>query len=219
MKYRFVGDVHGKYTRYVDAIQGCERSIQVGDFGMGFGPTQTLEETVFKDGNHRFIRGNHDSPAMCALSRGWIDDGTVEDDMMFVGGAWSIDYARRIPGLDWWPDEELSQERLYEIGHLYYNVKPKVMVTHDCPLSVSKKLFVDRGLGLGTKSIPTRTGQAFESMFKDHKPKLYIFGHWHNDVDEVIDGTRFICLNELSFVDINIETYEVIWPAGHKLRT
>jgi hypothetical protein len=49
-------------------------------------------------------------------------------------------------------------------------------------------------------------------MFSIHKPDLWIFGHWHCDADEVIDGTRFICLNELSYVDVDMETLEVKWP-------
>ena len=86
------------------------------------------------------------------------------------------------------------------------------MVTHDCPLSVSEELFIKRGKSFSGGQYRTRTGTAFEEMFSIHKPKLWIFGHWHNNVDEVIDGTRFICLNELSYADIDLETLEVYFP-------
>jgi len=42
--------------------------------------------------------------------------------------------------------------------------------------------------------------------------KQSIFGHWHSNADEVIDGTRFICLNELSYCDIDVNTLEVNFP-------
>jgi hypothetical protein len=43
-------------------------------------------------------------------------------------------------------------------------------------------------------------------MFIGHKPKLWIFGHWHVPFDEVIAGTRFICLPELAYIDIDTST-------------
>lgn len=45
-------------------------------------------------------------------------------------------------------------------------------------------------------------------MFTAHKPKLWLFGHWHMPFDEVVSGTRFICLAELATIDVDIETME-----------
>jgi hypothetical protein len=58
--------------------------------------------------------GNHDNPYMCKQDMvGYISDGTVEGDVMYIGGAWSIDnpvappgWYRRTAGFDWWFDEE-----------------------------------------------------------------------------------------------------------------
>lgn len=36
MKIRFIGDVHCKWSKYEKLIKGCDRSVQVGDFGVGF---------------------------------------------------------------------------------------------------------------------------------------------------------------------------------------
>ena len=104
---RLIGDIHGEWELYhqtaTDAINfgGCERTIQVGDFGVGFsGPYWHDRADEFHwDGTHRFIRGNHDDPARCRKMAGWIQDGLIEDDVMFIGGAWSIDHAHRTEGV------------------------------------------------------------------------------------------------------------------------
>lgn len=188
---RFIGDVHGEMDNYLALLPSCERSIQVGDFGAGFVPLPSM------DLNHRFIRGNHDSPDVCRAHPNWIKDGTIDNDVMFVGGAYSIDYLFRTPGVSWWFDEELSWPELDTIIDLYIETKPRIMVTHDGPQLVMKKMFpfLDRH---------SRTQVAFQHMFDMHKPELWVCGHWHEDRNEVIQDTRFICLGELSYMDIDL---------------
>jgi hypothetical protein len=146
---RFIGDVHGKYGRYKKLIADVENSIQVGDMGVGF-----RRVGGFRDGelysnpphyamaraNHRFIRGNHDNPGECAKHSQWIDDGKIEGDTMFIGGAVSIDRALRQEGYNWWSDEELSAERLNELVDRFVQIRPRVMVTHDCPEEVAVEM-------------------------------------------------------------------------------
>lgn len=215
-KMRAVGDVHGyKYELSLvlnNIPDDITSVVQVGDMGVGFQQGdfwhESLEEMLQKV-NGRFIRGNHDNPEQCREMKTWIKDGTIENDVMFIGGAWSIDYQWRTKGIDLWDDEELSYQELNQMIEIYDYVRPKVMVTHDCPLSVSNKLFIEKGKSLSGTQYKTKTGSAFEEMFKIHKPDLWIFGHWHSDADEVIDGTRFICLSELSYADIDLETLNV----------
>jgi len=223
MKTRFIGDVHGlKYELSIllDNIpQDVTSVVQVGDMGIGFGQGDYWHESLddmMQKVNGRFIRGNHDNPSMCKTMKTWIPDGVVENDIMYVGGAWSIDYQWRTKGIDIWDDEELSYEELERLIDVYTLVAPSIMVTHDCPLSVSNKLFIENGKSFSNKQYKTRTGMALEAMLEIHKPKLHVFGHWHNDADRIIDGTRFICLDELSYVDIDTETLEVKWPDGRQ---
>jgi hypothetical protein len=204
---RFIGDIHGKYLPYIKRARKSPdgHSIQVGDFGVGFGNDKVpnFEPHGLDPKKHRFIRGNHDNPTVCAKSPSWILDGTQEGDMYFLGGAESIDQQYRIEGVSWWRDEELSQERMWTItSEFYYNkLKPRIMVTHDAPCSICQKLFGYPWLKFET---PSRTQQMLDSILAYHKPYLHIFGHWHEDKDEVIDGTRFICLGELSYIDIDM---------------
>lgn len=214
MLTRLIGDTHGEWELYhqtaTDAVNhGVERTIQVGDFGVGFsGPYWHDRADEFAwDGTHRFIRGNHDDPARCKKMAGWIPDGRVENDVMFIGGAWSIDHMYRTPGVTWWEDEELSIEALYHMIDVYSMVKPRVMITHDCPQEVSTPMFIQSGLALfkgNAKTIPTRTGMAFNTMLSIHQPDEWYFGHWHHSMQYKYGRTMFQCLGIHDFVDVEL---------------
>lgn len=199
-KIRFVGDIHGNNNEYLSIIHGVEKSIQVGDYGCGF----VHNPIPFSDrDNHRFIRGNHDNPHQCKAEANWIPDGTVEDNMMFIGGASSIDRHWRTEGLDWWPEEQCSYAQLDRFISIAHQVQPEIMVTHECPDSVSNVLCEHTGLNKWPDESVTR--KAFDVLFHIHKPKLWLFGHWHVDFDVVIDGCRFICLNVYDYADVDTE--------------
>lgn len=203
MKTRFIGDIHGKMLPYLGLLDECENSIQVGDFGFGFGAKGEAEfiDSMLDEmpGNHRFIRGNHDSPKEAAKSPRWIKDGTIENDMMLIGGAHSIDRDYRIDGVSWWRDEELSHEELNGLISLYAFVQPKIMVTHTAPISIPRDHMGFKIFGNGS-----RTELALDEMLHTHRPETWIFGHWHKDFDLYIGRTRFICLNELNYIDLEI---------------
>jgi Calcineurin-like phosphoesterase len=221
---RLVGDAHGKFRRYSTILDNSPYStIQVGDMGVGFRHTQGPREGEFQggppydkmlEGGHRFIRGNHDNPAYAAKHTQYIPDGTVEGNVMFVGGALSIDRIYRIEGYSWWADEELSGHELAAIKHKYAHPVPEIMVTHECPESIAemilRTMYPDNGQIKLDPRFASRTRVAFEDMFRSYQPKLWIFGHWHVPFDQIVNGTRFICLPELATVDVDIDKAEVI---------
>jgi hypothetical protein len=51
---------------------------------------------------------------------------------------------------------------------------------------------------------PSLSRQAFNSMLQFHQPKVWVFGHWHRSFDNVINGTRFVCLDELETKEIDV---------------
>lgn len=209
MLTRLIGDVHGKFDRYKKIIAGCERSIQVGDMGVGFRNRHGEVKNnpphyAMVRGDHRFIRGNHDNPAECRKHSQFIADGTVENDVMFVGGAVSIDKVYRTEGISWWPDEELSAAELNQIVDVYAVVKPRVMITHECPESVAEIICRRMPSSKLDPRFASRTRQAFQSMLEIHQPESWWHGHWHLSIDHVVNGTRFICLAELEYRDVDL---------------
>lgn len=203
MKIRFIGDIHGKLIDYLQIIENCDKSVQVGDFGLGFGTkgaADFIDSMIDQmDGDHKFIRGNHDNPAECKKSKHWISDGDIRNGIMHIGGAWSIDQEWRTAGVDWWHDEELSYTELDTLIGIYDFLRPKIMVTHTFPISAPRDHFGKRIFGEGC-----RTEHALQRMLEIHRPDVWIGGHWHLSFDGVVEGTRFICLNELEYIDLEI---------------
>lgn len=216
----FIGDVHGKFGRYKEILKSSVYpTIQVGDMGVGFLKFPHGEKTanppydLMVEKDALFIRGNHDNPEFCLQHPRCIKDGTVIDNMMFCGGAVSIDKAYRHEGFSWWEDEELSESDLVNVEQTYAVAKPEIMVSHECPEKIAA-LLVGRLNNLATpgqkwKLDPrwdSRTRHAFDRMHSVHQPQLWIFGHWHVRFDDIVDGTRFICLPELATIDIDTKT-------------
>jgi calcineurin-like phosphoesterase family protein len=204
-----VGDVHGKFEQYKTIIRNYPDTIQVGDMGVGFrNYPGTWNEGGFQHNpphykmvqmNARFIRGNHDNPEECKKHSQWICDGLIEDGVMFVGGAYSIDKDWRLEGYDWWPDEEISYDDMLRILDIYERNKPRVMVTHDGP-----EFMLNYYLSHHWR-MSTRTGQFFDRLFELHQPEIWIHGHHHISFDKVVKGTRFVVLAELEHKFIEID--------------
>lgn len=199
---RLIGDIHGDIFKYMNIISGATESVQVGDFGIGF-IDDDLPDQLHADGQHKFIRGNHDDPSRCKERPGYIPDGTydAERSILYIGGAWSIDWKWRVPGRSWWPDEELSVSELVRMHELMVHHEPRIVVTHDCPASVAYDFFIK---GTNKPLYETRTAQALEGMFRRYQPEQWYFGHWHEDVSREINGTQFTCLGINSYVDIEV---------------
>lgn len=212
---RLIGDIHGMVNDYKAYSIGdfAGPTIQIGDFGIGFGQSDYWHESVNEfhtSGGHRFIRGNHDNPATCKTMSGYIPDGLVENDVMFIGGAWSIDnpnappgWYRRTANYDWWDDEECSDKQFRHFLEIYATVKPRVMITHDCPAKVSYPMFWGSGFIKGPV-YPNRTSAWFDKFIDVHEPEEWYFGHWHKTMAHKHGRTMFQCIGELDYIDVEL---------------
>lgn len=216
---RIIGDIHGMVNDcrayLLHDFQGS--AIQVGDFGIGMGQSDYWHESVdalCKEYDLTFIRGNHDNPAKCKEMYGWIKDGTVKNNTMFIGGAWSIDnpdaptgWYKRTSGVDWWPEEELSDEEFTRILEIYATIKPEIVISHDCPASISNTMFKKSGIIKGPWYY-NRTSDWLDKFMQVHQPQIYIFGHWHHTALHIHDNTYFMCLGELDYIDLDLNNIE-----------
>ena len=207
-KIAIIGDVHGDFDAYVEITKTCERSIQIGDFGAGFSTKSSNK--LDEDGshmpmlspNHKFIRGNHDNPALCKMHPNWIPDVTVEGNKFFMGGAHSIDQRNRNIGINWWDDEELSYEELNNAIDIYAAAKPRYVFTHDCPEIVGAVFFGGNSYKVRHNS---STMQALSMMFDIHQPEAWFFGHYHQYKYAFVKGTRFVCVPILTAFEYDFE--------------
>jgi DNA repair exonuclease SbcCD nuclease subunit len=195
-------------------VKGITSSCQAGDMSIGF-PAHSNVKYVRNDKDwspelescHKFIRGNHDDPALCRSHPNYLGDYGFADkpNIFYVSGGYSVDHTFRIPDLTWWSDEELSEDQMNSAIVLYEEMKPKIMVSHECPLamkidSVTNKWKFDHN---------SRTELMLQSMFEIHQPDYWIFGHHHQRKETDKNGTHFVCLDELLDGKINDCIYEI----------
>ena len=205
-----IGDVHGKtetYQKIVHRLLPGQRSIQIGDMGIGFKGVGLHEMSQ----DHKWFRGNHDNPEKCRANSNYLGDfGYLPDDKLFwLAGAFSIDRVYRVEGVSWWRDEELSIEELGKAVNLYEETKPDYVLSHECPSDAAVFMLQSIASADGSAAYfnakrdcaNSRTAQALQLMYGIHQPKEWIFGHYHVDKTFHLkqdSRTKFTCVAELS---------------------
>lgn len=195
-----VGDIHGDWRmlRLLSKKYKDNQVIFLGDFGVGF-PPDPKDPDPAPIPNVKFVRGNHDNPAVCKLRTDYLGDYGVMGKIGFISGAWSIDHYLRTPDVDWWEDEQLSSVELQKAIDLIVKEKPPIIISHCAPDVFAKELVFD--------FVPTRTGQAMQILFEQYQPELWVCGHYHTSLDLVIGRTMFKCLNIAEPFDLNEDEY------------
>jgi len=219
-KIGFVGDLHGDMEHVLIAARtlhdlGVKVIIVTGDFGFIWprinyrrsldklsSRLNALDITLyFVDGNHEWfpellsyaqdqdgLRSIRDN--VIHLPRGYRIELTSGAMFAALGGANSIDRDLRKEGLDWWPEESITETDLALLGSELVDV----LVGHDAPLGLR---ILDQFLD-STKSswAPDMVRYSHEGRAQFHKgfaavrPRIYIGGHYHYFVNEriSIDG-------------------------------
>lgn len=208
---RIIGDVHGKYQEYIALTKGCDYSIQIGDMGFNYDAISNLDGAC-----HKFFRGNHDN-----YDTYWQDINTFGYSnygyeqfngfqFFYVGGGFSIDWKQRQQAYlaggpkTYWDKEELGLESMYNAIDKYKMIKPRVVISHECPRIISKEVGNNEILevfGYNPRTFTTRTSELLQMMFEYHRPEYWFFGHYHRNWAKNVNGTDFRCIDELSYVD------------------
>ena len=196
MSIIYAGDLHGDLSAIEKIDQLANKSnakaiVQVGDFGCRWLPnvdeyftTRTSQVPWYTCG------GNHDNydnweaspkvaPNLTELLPNvyWAARGTCHNidgiKHLFLGGAVSTDKHRRTAGVDWWPQEEPTNQELQMFCDALDNEMPDVVVTHDGPQDI-----VTNVLGLDWGSNLARDLQNINNI-SSHRPTFWAFGHYH----------------------------------------
>lgn len=195
-----IGDIHGHVKRLHEVLDAGslidEDVLAVGDVGLGFCP---VIDSQFFDRPIPFIRGNHDDPAVCRSVPTFVGDYGMWRGCFVCGGADSIDKHMRTPGADWWADEQMDPASMEECLEAYLEVKPLVVISHEAPFCLHPRLVEVVGNSWGP---PRGSATAFllDEMLRRHRPRLWLFGHWHVSFRQEIAGTVFRGLAELEAV-------------------
>ena len=199
-----IGDVHGKYEHYHKIVRQTERhpyTLQIGDFGFKYDTLKNVDST-----RHLILPGNHDNYDTCYNHSNFLGDYGCTSlnriDFFYYRGAYSIDRQYRTIGIDWWDNEEVKIENFMNARELYRDIKPEVMITHDCPQDIALQM-----LKPGQRVYENITSWALQELYNIHQPKLWFFGHWHQSMKIQHGNTQFICLNELETYTLTKDSY------------
>lgn len=188
-KILVIGDVHCKVDEYKSILDKHPElvSVQVGDFGLAYENHWHLDN--IQSTRHKINFGNHDDTDFLFHPHSLRDFSLVREDVMSIRGAFSIDAWDRTIGVDYWEDEELNYKEFEEALDFYLTVKPNIVISHDCPYFIYSYFngYYDNN----------RTASALEHFWNEHKPELWIFGHYHRSLCVYEDITNFVCLKEL----------------------
>ena len=231
----FVGDTHNDLDFAESAAKLARQHdadlIQLGDWGfLGPGHPQQLDELsdmlVGLGVTMRFVDGNHDDHPHLKKLRGRVrvrgvviaknviyqPRGSVHEDedgtrFLFLGGAPSIDKARRVEGESWWSEEVITQADL----NIALSAKGPihVLVTHDAPTFPP---------GFAPKGTPSyqrdqlRSMKRVDALIRHHRPTLHIHGHWHSRYERLHkNGTRVIGLDCNQLDSAYLDDSTLLW--------
>jgi predicted phosphodiesterase len=208
-KVRVIGDVHGKRQEYLNLIREIDFSVQIGDMGFHYEFLKDIDHC-----KHVMFKGNHDDhdvrPRHDLGKYGLHKLGDLE--FFFVSGAFSLDWEYRVEQeysgkwpKTWWKQEELTYLELEGAVTEYVKHKPKIVLTHDCPRSIGRKIgnpgFL-KMFGLDPEKFTTKTSEALDYMFKQWQPDVWVHGHFHKSHKTKEGKTLFVGLNELEYIDL-----------------
>lgn len=198
MKVLLAGDTHGDlphvaYLLGTAAQQGCDRIVQVGDFGywphvepfhdqVAAAARTAAIDIYWLDGNHENFDALETVVDMAAtepqrmldnlwyLARGaaWEWDGCR---FVSLGGAPSVDKEQRVEGSTWWPQELLTESQVTRAQARIADV----LLTHDAPDGVCPII----GPWYKGDPLSTHHRQLISAVADAVQPKLLVHGHYH----------------------------------------
>lgn len=203
-----IGDVHGRFNHIKEALPLTKVNalFQVGDFG--YFPTmenkevESLKELPFPV---FFCDGNHEDHEALKKAKEYRNDGYPSNiyhmprgsvvsvnglNVLFFGGANSIDKNERTPGLDWFPEETISESDMYNLPDCTIDV----VISHTCPDEFFPT--VKKAVGsLYTEKDHSR--KALSYILNKYKPMRWYFGHFHKAIEGTYKDTQWRCLDKI----------------------
>ena len=211
-KILVVGDIHGSWGRLNTLISKKKPDIilQVGDFGwwpsmeINIKKQHACNKWILKgvkpgsskiywcDGNHEehpdLIQNGkiHEMyDGVYHASRGSVFTLPDGRNVLFVGGADSIDKNFRTPGRDWFGGENISQVEFETI--MSVDKKIDIVISHTCPMKFD---IVEK-----THDSCDTNRLVLDEVLTKYKPNYWYFGHWHTFKTGSYKNTDWMCLS------------------------
>lgn len=178
----------GHSTRYVKKETNCLQKIKPGKtkiYWIDGNHEQHSELNKYQNGKIHELEKN-----IFFCSRGsslTLPDGR---NILFIGGARSIDKNMRIEGVDWFREETISNKD-YDLA-LSHDKKIDIIISHTCP-----EYFAPDLIQGNIAKIYDPSCKALNGLFNTYKPSKWYFGHWHLYKEGYYRNCHWTCLNYL----------------------
>jgi len=224
-RYFVTGDCHGNFHRIINFIQKYDLKagdtiIVCGDMGLYWRKDMADANEHIKtyeamchgvnlwwiDGNHenfdiikKFNKPTHQcSPHITYISRGTsmlVKIGEKYKNLLFIGGADSVDKVFRTEHVSWWADETITEDDVKGIRGYYHYV-----FSHACPLGVfnQNKAFLCTLNNINENNAIHISENSLEILRNNIEYDHWYFGHYH--VNKKLDN-KHMCLYE-DFIEI-----------------
>lgn len=133
-------------------------------------------------------------PNVYYMKRGSVLQLPDKRNVLFIGGGDSIDKNMRSIGVDWFPEELISQRDIRDLP----DIKIDIVISHTCPIEfhkevITKGFWEDKQIYIDKIKDPS--AYALSHVLYKYKPSLWYFAHFHTSVVGKYDNTKWYCLN------------------------
>lgn len=165
-----------------------------------FGVKAKDTKVYFCDGNHEdhwdLVNERNYMKAPCKVMHNvyYMKRGSVLKlpdgrNILFIGGAESIDRDSRTLGVDWFPEESINHSNIENLP----DTEIDIVISHTCPVEmyedITKKSNIYKMIGPSER--------ALSYVLDKYKPNLWYFGHYHLFLKGQIRNTKWFCLNTI----------------------
>lgn len=199
-KILVVGDIHAhwvKLNRLID-IERPDIILQVGD--LGYWPhIYPMKHVDMKNTVMYFCPGNHEDwialnsledlmvhPHVFYMPKGSMLTLASGHNVLFMGGAYSVDKEFRVPGYSWFPDEMISAQDMENLP----DDKIDIIISHTSPLEFGMK-----GNLPGMPQVADQSQDYLSQLLEKYSPSQWFFGHWHTSAAGRYKNTSWRCLD------------------------
>lgn len=194
MRVQLLGDVHGQFNdlnAHINKKQPDEVWC-LGDFGFWPGYKEySLEKIKPHKTIVRFLDGNHENhwaleklvdgqdvptpveihPQIWYMPRGTVQVMPDGQKVLWMGGAFSIDKSMRTLGIDWFPEETITERDIWRVP----DEKMDILLTHTCAL---RNLHVMLRVQGEKSNDPSNL--YIDWILNRCRPTMHYFAHWHH---------------------------------------
>lgn len=207
-----IGDLHGLFT-YINKIMKehkdtLEMILSVGE--LGYFPRfdrKPIDKMIlyrevpiyFCDGNHEdfvflnSLKNGNVGENIFYMKRGSLKILPDGRTVLFIGGAFSIDWPYRKIGVSWFPEfETISESDLMCLP----NVPVDIVISHTAP-TLFPAISDSGAVAINDNYYYDPSREALDYVFEKYHPKEWYFGHFHNYKEGDFEGCHWTQLNNV----------------------